>query len=138
MTVIRVQRKRTAGWRVGTAVVVDRSSRYGNPWRIVDDTWVLAPDGTTQQYGTNPEARAVAVARYEAWLDGEGPDEWPIGRKVFSRSRILTDLWRLTGRDLACACPLPGPGQPDHCHAAGLIARANLWMDRPGAPEARA
>lgn len=33
----RTQRKRTAGWRRGSSVIVDRTSRYGNPFVIVDD-----------------------------------------------------------------------------------------------------
>jgi hypothetical protein len=39
----------------------------------------------------------------------------------------LGDIRReLAGRDLACWCPLPErPGQPDHCHAAVLLAIAN-------------
>ncbi|NJP42302.1 DUF4326 domain-containing protein [Streptomyces sp. PRB2-1] len=31
----------------------------------------------------------------------------------------------LAGRDLMCWCPLPAPGQPDHCHAAVLLELAN-------------
>lgn len=31
----------------------------------------------------------------------------------------------LTGRDLACWCPLPEPGEPDHCHGRVLLRRAN-------------
>lgn len=31
----------------------------------------------------------------------------------------------LAGRDLACWCPLPKPGEPDHCHGAVLLALAN-------------
>jgi hypothetical protein len=116
----RFQRTRKAGWRAGTAVIVDRSSRYGNPWRIIDDTLVLAPDETTHRLTTPDKARQYASIRYRAWLNGEGPDTWQIGRKVFSRPRVLADLWRLEGRDLACTCPLPEPGQPDHCHASVL------------------
>lgn len=113
----RVQRKRSPGWRAGTAVIVDRSSRYGNPWRIIDDHILLHPDSITQKFGSPAEARAAASSHYRAWLRGEGPNLWQTGRKVFSRTRVLTDLWRLKGRDLACTCPLPEEGQPDHCHA---------------------
>ncbi|HEX5568070.1 MAG TPA: DUF4326 domain-containing protein, partial [Streptomyces sp.] len=31
----------------------------------------------------------------------------------------------LRGRDLMCWCPLPAPGEPDHCHAAVLLELAN-------------
>lgn len=116
----RVQRTRKAGWQAGAAVIVDRSSRYGNPWRIIDDTLVLAPDETTHRLLTPDKARQYASNQYRTWLRGEGPDSWQIGRKVFSRTRVLNDLWRLKDRDLACTCPLPRDGQPDHCHASVL------------------
>jgi hypothetical protein len=121
MTPKRVQRTRTYGWRAGPAIIVDRSSRYGNPWRIIDDTLLLAPDGTTQRLATPAEARKEATARFRAWLQGEGVDNWQVCRKVFSRRRVLTDLWRLKNRDLACTCPLPEEGEPDHCHARVLM-----------------
>jgi ribosomal protein L34 len=117
----RIQRKREYGWRAGSAVVVDRSSRYGNPWRIYDDTLVIGPDDTMQRFATPAEARQAATQHFRAWLLGEGVDNWQTGRKVFSRRRILTDLWRLKDRDLACMCPLPKEGEPDHCHAVVLM-----------------
>jgi hypothetical protein len=120
----RVQRKREYGWRAGAAVIVDRSSRYGNPWRIIDDTLVIGPDDTMHRYDDPVEARKAATDHFRAWLRGEGFDNWQVGRKVFSRRRILTDLWRLKGRDLACMCPLPQNGEPDHCHATVLMEYA--------------
>lgn len=120
----RIKRERTPGWRAGTAVIVDRSSRYGNPWRIIDDHILLHPDGITQKFGSTSEARAAASSHYRSWLQGNGPDSHKAGRKAFSRQRVLTDLWRLKGRDLACTCPLPEEGQPDHCHAAVLLELA--------------
>jgi len=38
----------------------------------------------------------------------------------------------LAGRDLACWCSLPAPGEPDLCHAAVLLAVAN-GLEVPGA-----
>ena len=118
---IRIQRKRNAGWRAGSAVIVDRSSRYGNPWRIIDDHILLHPDAITQPFGSPAEARAAASRHYRAWLRGHGPDTYQAGRKTFSRARILADLWRLKNRNLACTCELPDEGEPDHCHAAVLM-----------------
>ena len=120
----RVQRRRDAGWRVASAQIVDRSSRYGNPWRIIDDHILLHPDSITQAFGSPAEARQAASSHYEAWLNGQGPDEHRAGRKIFSRSRVLADLWRLKDRDLACTCPLPTEGEPDHCHAQVLLRMA--------------
>jgi hypothetical protein len=120
----RVKRERKPGWRAGSALIVDRSSRYGNPWRIIDDHILLHPDAITQPYGSPEEARAAASSHYEAWLHGHGPDTYKAGRKTFSRLRVLADLWRLKGRDLACTCPLPDEGAPDPCHARVLMELA--------------
>ncbi|MHA4819465.1 DUF4326 domain-containing protein [Streptomyces aculeolatus] len=116
----RIKRERTAGWLRGDAVIVDRSSRYGNPWRIIDGQTVLNPDGTTSVHGTPAAARGVATARFREWLAGDGPDTWRIGRKTLDRRVILGDLHLLRGKDLACTCPLPEPGEPDGCHGAYL------------------
>ncbi|MFG2681226.1 DUF4326 domain-containing protein [Streptomyces sp. NPDC048392] len=121
----RIRRKRTKNWRAGSARCVDRSSRYGNPWRIVDDVVLLAPDGTTQRLASPSEARKEASSRYRAWLHGEGPDTYRVGKRTFDRRRVHTDLWRLESRDLACTCPLPGDGESDHCHATVLLELAN-------------
>ncbi|WP_229713955.1 DUF4326 domain-containing protein [Streptomyces fuscichromogenes] len=111
---------RTKAWRAGTAMIVDRSSRYGNPWRV-EGNILTAPDGTTRSLDTPDAARKEASTRYRRWLDGEGPHTYAVGRRTFDRHRILTGLDRLRGRDLACTCPIPGSGQPDNCHATVLI-----------------
>ncbi len=121
----RIRRMRTKNWRAGSARCVDRSSRYGNPWRIIDDVVLLAPDGTTQRLASPGEARKEASSRYRAWLHGEGPDTYRVGKRTFDRRRVHTDLGRLEGRDLACTCPLSGDGEDDHCHATVLLELAN-------------
>lgn len=119
----RIRRMRTKGWRAGSARVVDRSSRYGNPWRIKGSA-LINPDDTTQNLESPEAARKDASARYRAWLDGEGPDTYTVGRKTFDRRRVLTGLTRLKGRDLACTCSLPRAGESDHCHAGVLLELA--------------
>ena len=116
----RIRRMRTKGWRAGTAMVVDRSSRYGNPWRIKGSV-LIHPDDTTQNLATPEAAREEATTHYRTWLDGHGPDTYTVGRKTFDRRRVLTGLPRLKGRDLACICSLPRAGEPDHCHAGVLL-----------------
>ena len=37
----------------------------------------------------------------------------------------LPDPAELAGKNLACWCPLPAPGEPDICHAAVLLELAN-------------
>ncbi|MEV6547946.1 DUF4326 domain-containing protein [Streptomyces sp. NPDC051597] len=131
----RIQRKRTAGWRRGDAIIVDRSSRYGNPFRIVGQRSVEHPDRSVTWSCETPElARAKATELYEAWLNGVGAPEYSLHGREFDRGRVLKALRRgdLAGRDLACTCPLPQPSQPDHCHAAILLWKANQpeWSPR--------
>lgn len=127
----RIKRERTRGWRLAEvttnplgAVIVDRGSRFGNPF-VVEGTLLVHPDGRTWQCGSPVKARQAAVVQHAAWLDGDGPDVYEAGGRRFDRRRVLADLPDLYGRDLACPCDLPEPGQPDHCHAQTLITRAN-------------
>lgn len=109
----RIRRERTRGWRRGDAVIVDRTSRFGNPWKVGDPG---IPD------------RATAVARFAAALEARRA-----GVVVPELSRLPSDAdiaAALRGRDLACPCPLPGPGESDHCHAVELIRIANGGEDR--------
>jgi Domain of unknown function (DUF4326) len=113
----RIQRKRTPGWRKpANTVIVDRTSRFGNPFRV--------EDAIEADY-SNP--RRACVSHYRAWIEGstEYPDTFVVGGKTYDRRRILADLHLLRGRDLACPCPLPEPGQADHCHAQVLLELAN-------------
>lgn len=130
-TPARIQRRRTAGWTLAAAttnplgaVIVSRPSRFGNPFRV-EDNLVELIDGRTLACQTPSSARCTAASQYRDWLDGEGPDAVAAGRQVFDRRRVLADLHLLRGKDLACTCPLPAPGQPDHCHAAVLLELAN-------------
>lgn len=120
----RIQRRRTKGWRLEDAttnplgaVIVSRPSRFGNPFTIKDaKEWAGAE--TTEQ------AREVCTTAFRSWLRGNS-DYWMGPKADATRERILADLHLLRGKDLACTCPLPEPGQPDHCHAAVLLQLAN-------------
>jgi hypothetical protein len=114
----RIQRRRTKGWRrPDNAVIVSRPSRFGNPFTIKDAMeWAGAE--TTEQ------AREVCATVFRSWLRGNS-DYWMGPKADATRERILADLHLLRGKDLACTCPLPEPGQPDHCHAAVLLKLAN-------------
>ncbi|MEU8839976.1 DUF4326 domain-containing protein [Streptomyces roseus] len=116
----RIQRKRTRGWRKPeNAVIVSRPSRYGNPFTIQD---------ATEAEFSNP--RRVVVVNFAEWLrvgtvGGWYEQTYRIGRQTLDRRVMLAGLPDLRGRDLACTCPLPEPGQPDVCHGAVLLALAN-------------
>jgi len=61
-----------------------------------------------------PEKRRMAIAWYEMWLKGE------LDVYRDERDEILESIHELTGKDLACWCPLDGP-----CHADILLRLAN-------------
>ena len=111
----RIQRKRLPGWTLAGAttnpagaVIVDRTSRYGNPFRIA-----LANELGYE----NP--RQAAVGAFDEWLSGNRL-MWQSDEGDRRRERILDSLHRLRGRDLACTCK-----EGDACHADVLIRRAN-------------
>lgn len=122
----RIQRRRTRGWRKpDNCVIVDRTSRYGNPFTIA-----LANELGYE----NP--RQAAVGAFHDWLNGNR-DMWQADEGDHRRERILNGLHRLRGRDLACTCE---PGQ--QCHGDTLILRANAddvdaWVVRVRARVAR-
>ena len=91
----RIQRRRSAGWRMPPGAVY-----VGRPTRFGNPFPVLAGD------------RAAAVAKFRAWIATQPGD-------------IAVIREQLTGRDLACWCPLPPTGEPDQCHAAVLLEIAN-------------
>ncbi len=138
----RIRRERTRGWRLPEgAKIVDRTSRWGNPFKIgelVSDVTPYAPthpydgpldpgvynvagvDGEPRTYRVwTVQSRAEAVDLFRVWIRYHDD--------VFPLERIRRELG---GRDLACWCPLPIPGQPDICHAAVLLALSN-----PGLPD---
>ena len=118
----RIQRRRTKGWRKpSNCVIVTRPSRFGNPFTAAD---CIEADWAS----TKTEAREVNAEFFRAWIDGTlaggpGPEGTSWSRE--RRDWIRDHLGDLRGCDLACYCPLPADGQPDHCHASVLLELAN-------------
>ena len=121
MSPVRIQRKRTKGWRMPEgAVYVGRPSRWGNPYRCGDRAFVNEPFDfpvpTVREAGEYDNGLRVdratchtAVDWFRAWLGAQtGKANW------------LAWIGPLAGRDLACWCPLDQP-----CHADVLLELAN-------------
>lgn len=100
---IRIQRKRTAGWKMPeNTVVVTRGTKWGNPCVVNPRVaWGSGP-ARTPNVQTNKEA----VEFYREYLV-MCPD-------------LMAALPELRGKNLACFCAL---GQP--CHADVLLDLAN-------------
>lgn len=108
----RIQRKRTKGYRLPPdAVYVGRPTLWGNPFTVRpvrrSGPFDVLLNGEFRGQHTDLEvARRSAVDLYREALRIFEPDE---------------DFWTpLTGRDLACWCPLDQP-----CHADVLLEIAN-------------
>lgn len=104
---IRIQLSRKKGWRMPpNTVKVDRSTKWGNPWPVGKE----GPLGRTA-----PDALG-SVGFFRAMLDDTD---------VWDAAGYPEKIGYLRGKNLACWCPLPKPGEPDICHAAVLLEIAN-------------
>jgi hypothetical protein len=99
----RIQLRRSRGWRKPPgAVVVARPSRWGNPFRPGE-----------RAGGLLVRDRAHAVELYRAMMAG-------------SPAQCAAARAELSGRDLACWCPLTAEdGSRGPCHADVLLEIAN-------------
>jgi hypothetical protein len=106
----RIQRQRTAGWRMPEgAVYVGRPTKWGNPF--------IGPG---------------AVDAYRRWIETgwrtligvTGPDDLEVehvkGWETLPRTELLKFIGDLRGKDLCCWCSLDKP-----CHADVLLELAN-------------
>ncbi|MGW5529434.1 DUF4326 domain-containing protein [Streptomyces xanthochromogenes] len=136
---VRIQRRRVKGWRKPEgAVYVGRGSKWGNPCTQIrmpaldGSEWeregrigktsgqhhgFVHPDGTITSHLVKDATREQATAMYRQWL-------------TLRTDLALAARAELAGRDLMCWCPIPEPGQPDHCHAAVLLRLANTEAQR--------
>lgn len=102
------------------AVNCARPGPWGNPWLIGKvDSWHWIVRGPTRldvtQHHNHHAAVAHAVSEHRAWVLGKSEDA----------AALCSMLHELRGRNLACWCALPKPGEPDVCHAATLLTLAN-------------
>ena len=123
---VRIQRKRTKGWRMPeNTIAVSRPGEWGNPFVFADRT------------------NAELVEYYRCWIeDGEiHPDidthfEAPDGSRtrilglelpsLIARTALLLRINELRGKNLACWCPLTDVhGNKVPCHADVLLELAN-------------
>jgi hypothetical protein len=118
---VRIQRRRTKGWRMPEgAVYVGRPTLWGNPFTVQpvhrSGPFDVLLDGEFRGQHTGMEsARGNTVDRFRAHLlttEGRVSATW-----VPTLTAIRSIL---RGRDLACWCPLDQP-----CHADVLLEVAN-------------
>lgn len=107
----RIQLCRTKGWRMPpNTVKVDRSTRWGNPFKVGDEYLIGFTANHRRQAGII-RSSAMAVELFRAAI---------LKRKFGLLDFDLHELARLRGKNLACWCK---PGAP--CHADVLLELAN-------------
>lgn len=107
----RIQRRRTAGWRMPEgAVYVGRPSQWGNPFTVGE--LVTPPVESYQPTPVHVRDAEHAIRLYRRWLHG-------------SANRCADLVPELAGKDLACWCPLEDEhGNRVPCHADVLLSIA--------------
>jgi hypothetical protein len=105
---IRIQRRRTKGWRMPpNTVSVTRPGRWGNPfnWR----------DGLEIGDGNEGWAKGAAVDMFREWLRNPAMFPDTPAPPPFTEIKVA-----LRGKNLACFC-----AESDPCHADVLLQIAN-------------
>ena len=76
-------------------------------------------------FSTEQHGRSGSVRMYQLWLEWKLPKDalpdWAIQMLHTKQHMVLGALPTLRGKNLACWCPLPEPGEADMCHAAVLM-----------------
>lgn len=111
----RIQMSRQHPWRAEhpDAVIVDRRTKWGNPYRVGESLTLFVGKDRVQRLEWIGPATAVALYRL-LWLTN-----WNVADARIPHAAPGA-LAELAGRDLACWCPLDQP-----CHADVLLAIAN-------------
>ena len=133
MSPVRVQRKRTKGWRMPeNTVYVGRPTIYGNPfeafkteccgfWDVRDDNGVtyLVDHNATHAESHLPRWAKSYATRESVRLFHDDLTYW-LGGRMSHDPALAEAIHGLRGKDLACWCPLDKP-----CHADVLLELAN-------------
>ena len=117
MTHVRIQLKRTKGWRMPpNTVKVDRTTIFGNPFPV---TATFSAKQSVAMFRWFLRASQVEIMRRCKDQDG---NENPFGgiALIIHRNTIRKRLPELRGKNLACWCALDAP-----CHADVLGNLAN-------------
>ncbi len=115
----RIQLRRAKGWRIPPNTVnVARPNKFGNPFTVAQ--------AIESEFANEATARGFVVECFRDWLtSSRGRDWWQGPESDARKAAILDGVAELRGKNLACWCPLPKPGEPDVCHAAILLELAN-------------
>jgi hypothetical protein len=125
---VRVQRKRTKGWKMPeNTVYVGRGTKWGNPFKIVPvkHGWHVVAEEDGKEHvilKTDDYTKAVnlSLESYQYWLMPYTNKDGDIDKFFLSTAQYESIVLELKGKNLACWCPLDKP-----CHADILLRLAN-------------
>ncbi|MDP9166652.1 MAG: DUF4326 domain-containing protein [Actinomycetota bacterium] len=128
MSPVRIQRKRTRGWKMPEgAVYVGRPSRWGNPFRVYHGHTLIGPSWVVARASWSHLPAEQCLACYVTSSAGQGPEDLVSAYRTLMTVRLRDEPERLNdwlaplcARNLACWCPLDQP-----CHADVLLDLAN-------------
>lgn len=104
---VRIQLSRRKGWKMPpNSKKVDRSTYWGNPFRVGEPKLYVNDADPSDRVWFNPQSVAETVEAFR-WMVSQ-PD------------RVRRIRKELVGKNLACWCPLDAP-----CHADVLLELAN-------------
>ena len=114
MRPIRIQRKRLAGFRLPpNTVCVDRTSRYGNPWKV----GVMVK---VSELSIITDEKDLEVLRSNDYLIRTNEEAVILFEKYTLPLYTEADKQRLKGKNLACFC-----STRETCHADSILKWAN-------------
>ena len=121
LTPKRIQRKRTAGFRMPKgAIYVGRGSKWGNPFKLINNQIYYQAMGEWfhYDYGKYADIKDVVKLFRDLLISPSSPIADPeiIARFVWMNNHIR----ELKGKDLSCWCSLSAP-----CHCDPLLELAN-------------
>ena len=125
-TPIRIQRKRTRGWKMpDNTVYVGRPSPWGNPFvpgHHINEKMGYITDPIILDEGTMVKDAAHAIELYRIWITGDYKTDFlkKAASKHFEligKPRLIAEL---KGKNLACFCKEGSP-----CHADVLLKIVN-------------
>jgi hypothetical protein len=111
---VRFQRSRAKGFKMPeNTIYVGRGTRYGNPFKLTPDGWILCIVGSKWVYWSMNGGFVVddIIELYERWIT---KDLCGYGLPC------VPEINELKGKNLACWCSLKNP-----CHADVLLRLSN-------------
>jgi len=130
---VRVQRKRSKGWKMPeNTIYVGRGTQWGNPFKIVPVKFgwhVIAKEGGKEHVilKTDDYQKAVnlSLESYQYWLMPYTHKDGDMDKFFLSTAVYESIVSELKGKNLACWCKIMNHGNYCNCHADILLSLAN-------------